>query len=248
MSVENNMQWFETAHHELGHGYYFMSYSRPGVPPLLRDSASPAFHEGIGELIALATRQIPYLKEVKVLPAGLRVDPMDILLNDALEVAIPFMFWSSGTMTQWEAEFYGGNMPADKLNERWWALVREQQGVEPPSPRDESFCDAATKTHIDNTPAYYYNYAIATVLKFQLHDYICKHILKQDVHAANYANRKDVGDFLRKILEKGATEDWRKVLKDATGEELSTRAMAEYFQPLLKRLERQNKGRQMGWD
>jgi peptidyl-dipeptidase A len=49
------------------------------------------------------------------------------------------------------------------------------------------------------------------------------------------------------VLAKGATEDWRKVLKDATGEELSTRAMAEYFQPLMAWLQEQNKGRQKGW-
>jgi len=64
----------------------------------------------------------------------------------------------------------------------------------------------------------------------------------------HYAGRKDVGDFLRSIMEKVATEDWRKVLKDATGEERSTRALAEYYQPLEKWLEKQNMGRQIGWE
>jgi len=248
MSVEPNMEWFSTCHHELGHGYYFMSYSNPGVPALLRTSANPSFHEGIGELIALATRQIPYMKTVGLLPADYNYDPMKVLLNDALEVAIPFMFWSSGTMTEWEAEFYGQGMPAGKLNERWWQMVRAQQGVEPPSPRSEIQCDAATKTHINDTPAYYYNYAMATVFKYQMHDYICRNILHQDVHSADYSNRKDVGAFLKKFLEPGATVDWRKLLKDTTGEDLSTRAMADYFKPLTLWLEKQNKGRQIGWD
>jgi peptidyl-dipeptidase A len=248
MSIENNMEWFQTCHHELGHAYYFISYSNPKVPALLRDSANPAFHEGMGELIAMATRQIPYMKEVGVLPADYQPDQMKVMLNDALEMAIPFMFWSSGTMLEWEAEFYGQNMPADQLNQRWWSLVRSTQGVEPPSPRSEAFCDAATKTHINDTPAYYYNYAIATVFKFQMHDYICRNLLHQDVHSANYANHKEVGAFLKTMMEKGATEDWRKVLKDATGEDLSTRAMADYFKPLMKWLEKQNKGRQIGWE
>lgn len=247
MSVEPNFNWFETCHHELGHGYYFISYSTPQVPALLRNSASPAFHEGMGELIALATRQIPYLQEVGVLPKDAKIDQMKALLNEALEVAVPFIAWSSGTMTEWEYEFYAKGMPAEKMNQRWWELVRERQGVEPPSPRGEQFCDAATKTHINDNPCYYYNYAIATVFKYQMHDTICKKVLKQDVHAANYANRKDVGEFLKGWLSKGATEDWRKVLKDATGEDLSTRAMAEYFQPLVKWLEKENKKRQMGW-
>ncbi|MBA2242263.1 MAG: M2 family metallopeptidase [Chthoniobacterales bacterium] len=105
--------------------------------------------------------------------------------------------------------------------------------MEPPSERGEGFCDAATKTHINDTPAYYYSYAIATVFKFQLHDYIARRILKQPPQACNYADNKEVGAFLQNMMAKGATEDWRKVLKDATGEELSTRAMMEYFKPLM---------------
>jgi peptidyl-dipeptidase A len=247
MSVEPNMEWFETTHHELGHGYYFISYTNPNVPPLLRDGANPSFHEGVGELIALATRQIPYLKGAGVLPQDYKVDEMQVLLNDALEVALPFMYWACGTMPEWEAEFYGKNMPADQMNARWWKQVRDLQGVEPPSPRGEQFCDAATKTHINDTPAYYYNYGWATVFKFQMHDHIAKKILHQDPRATNYAGNKEVGAFLKQVLSKGATEDWRKVLKDATGEDMSTRAMMEYFKPLMAWLEKENKGRQIGW-
>jgi len=248
MSVETNSQWFETTHHELGHGYYFMSYTNPGVPPLLRDGANPSFHEGMGELIALATRQIPYLKAAGVLPADYKVNEMDVLLNDALEVAIPFMFWACGTMPEWEADFYAKGMPAGEMNARWWKQVRDLQGVEPPSPRGEQFCDAATKTHINDNPAYYHSYGWATVFKFQMHDHIARKILHQDPRATNYTGNKAVGAFLKQVLAKGATEDWRKVLKDATGEDLSTRAMMDYFKPLMAWLEQQNKGRQIGWE
>ncbi len=247
MSVEADAQWFETSHHELGHGYYFIAYTNPEVPPLLRDGANPSFHEGIGELVSLATRQIPYLKHSGVLPADFKVDPMQVLLNDALETAIPFMFWACGTMPEWEGEFYGSNLPADKLNARWWQIVADTQGVEPPSPRGERWCDPASKTHINDNPAYYYSYGWATVFKFQLHDHICRNILKQDPRNANYAGNQEVGAFLQKILRKGAREDWRKVLKEATGEDLSTRAMKAYFAPLMTWLEAQNKGRQIGW-
>ena len=247
MSVEPNAQWFETVHHELGHGYYFMSYTNPSVPPLLRDGANPSFHEGVGELIALATRQIPYLKSAGVLPADYKVDEMQVLLNDALEVAIPFMFWACGTMPEWEADFYAKGMPAAEMNARWWQQVRDLQGVEPPAPRGEQFCDAPTKTHINDNPAYYYSYGWATVFKFQLHDHIARKLLHQDPRNTNYAGHKEVGAFLKQILAKGATEDWRTVLKDATGEDLSTRAMMDYFKPLQAWLEAQNKGRQIGW-
>ncbi len=247
-SIEPNFEWFQTTHHELGHGYYFMSYTNPKVPPLLRDGAAPFFHEGIGELIAFATRQVPYMKASGVLPKDYKSDEMKVLLNDALEVAIPFMFWACGTMPEWEAEFYAKGMPEDKMNSEWWRLVSQLQGVKPPSTRGEEWCDAATKTHINDNPAYYYSYGLATVFKFQMHDHIAKQILHQDPRNCNYAGNKEVGAFLKGVLEKGATEDWRKVLKGATGEDLSTRAMVEYFKPLQLWLEEQNKGRQVGWN
>ena len=114
--------------------------------------------------------------------------------------------------------------------------------------RSGEFCDAATKTHINDNPAYYYSYAIATVLKFQLHDHIARKILKQPPQRCSYAGNKKVGAFLRGIMEKGGTEDWRQVLREATGENLSTRAMVEYYQPLLVWLQEQNQGRTIGWE
>ena len=248
MSVEPNSQWFFTAHHELGHAYYFMSYTRPEVPPLLRLGANPAFHEGMGELISLAASQVPYLQSAGVLPADFKADQNAFLLNDALSHSVPFIFWSSGTMTHWEADVYAGKLSPNEWNARWWKYVQDMQGVEAPSPRGEQFCDAATKTHINDNPAYYYSYAIATVFKFQVNDFIARKILHEPPQSCNYANRKDVGEFLRKIMEKGGTEDWRKVLSEATGEPLSTRAMVEYFKPLMAWLQEQNQGRQIGWD
>ena len=251
MSVESNPWWFYTAHHELGHGYYFMAYTRPEVPPLLRTGANPAFHEGIGEQIALAAGQTPYLKTVGVLPADYQEDQTATLLETALSHAVPFVFWASGTMTHWEHDLYAKDLPPSEYNARWWRYVADFQGVEPPAgpgTRGEEFCDAATKTHINDNPAYYYSYAIATVQKFQIHDHIARRILHQPPQSCDYAGNKEVGDFLKKFLSVGATRDWRQLLREATGEDLSTRAMKEYFAPLQKWLEKENAGRKIGWE
>jgi peptidyl-dipeptidase A len=251
MSVEPNAWWWTTAHHELGHGYYFMSYTRPGVPPLLRDGANPAFHEGIGELIGLASVQTPYLQHLKLMPAGQKQDDVATQLDFALVHAIPFLFWSSGTMLHWEADVYRGGLSPDEWNRRWWDHVERFQGIEAPrgsGTRDETWCDAATKTHINDNPCYYYSYAIAFVLKFQLNDHIARKILHQPPQSCNYAGNAGVGAFLQKILEPGATRDWRTILRESTGEDLSTRAIKEYFQPLMAWLEKENAGREIGWE
>ncbi len=158
------------------------------------------------------------------------------------------MFWASGTMTHWEADVYAKNLPPDQWNARWWQYVRDLQGVEPPAARGEEFCDAATKTHINDTPAYYHSYAFATVLKFQLHDHIARKILKQPPQTCNYANNKEVGAFLKKIMEKGGTEDWRKVLEGCDRRRLVHPGHGRVLQAAHGWLEKENKGRQIGWD
>lgn len=248
MSVQPNTRWFSTAHHELGHIYYYLAYTRPEVPPLLRGGANRGFHEGIGELISIAALQVPYLREVGILPEGQEIDQTAWLLDEAFSQTVPFVAWSAGVMSHWERDLYKEELPPEEWNARWWRYVREFQGVDPPEPRDETWCDAATKTHVNDDPAQYYDYAVATVLKYQLHDHISRKILGADPHAANYMNRKDVGDFLRSILEAGMTEDWRELLKRTTGEDLSTRAMLAYFEPLRVWLEEQNAGRDCSFE
>lgn len=246
MSVQSNDRWFGTTHHELGHIYYYVSYTRPEVPPLLREGANRAFHEGIGELIDLACHQVPYLEEIGVLEKGKAPDATSWLLDQALSTIV-FVPWSAGVMSHFEHDLYEEDLPPDQWNKRWWEYVGRFQGIAPPAPRGEEFCDAATKTHVIDDPAGYYDYAIATVLKHQLHDHIARKILKTDPHNANYYRSEEVGRFLRGILELGATRDWRLVIREATGEDLSTRAMVEYYAPLKAWLEKENAGRKKGW-
>jgi peptidyl-dipeptidase A len=249
MSIEPDSRWFTTAHHELGHIYYYISYSTSKVPHILRGGANRAFHEGVGDLIGLAASQRPYLKEVGLITPEIEAaDPILFLLDTALDGAsIVFIPFAAGTMTQFEHRFYAGNLDDATLNEAWWSLVGQFQGIAPPGPRPESLCDAATKTHINDDPAQYYDYAIGTVIKFQLHDHICREILKQDPRDCNYYGNKEVGEFLRGILSLGATRDWNTVLREATGSDLSAAPMLAYFEPLTAWLRERNQGRTIGW-
>ncbi len=247
MSLEADADSFSTAHHELGHIYYYLSYDRPGVPMVLREGANRAFHEAIGELIGMAAVQVPYLRQAGILPETRTLDPARWLLNEALDKTLPFLPFAAGTMSFWEHDLYEDNLPADRFNARWWEYAERFQGIVPPAPRGEDLCDACTKTHINDDPAQYYDYAIATVVKYQLHDHICRRILRQDPHACNYYGSRAAGDFLRSLMEKGQTRDWRLLLREATGSDLSTRPMVAYFQPLLEFLRKENAGRTCGW-
>lgn len=242
MSVIPNEEWYETTHHELGHIYYYISYTNPEVPPLLRGGANRAFHEAVGSMMGLAAMQRPFLEGLGLVDEQVKTDEMQILLKEALNYIV-FIPFSAGVMTHFEHELYTGEIPDEQLNQKWWALAKKYQGMEPPAPRDETYADAASKTHINNDAAQYYDYAISFALLFQLHHHIAKNILQEDPKATNYYGNEKVGDFLKQILSPGATADWRQLVKQATGEELSAKGMLEYFEPLMEYLKEQNKGR-----
>ena len=242
MSVEPNAEWFETANHELGHIYYYMTYTNPDVPPLLRGGANRAYHEAIGTMMGLAAMQKPYLVGRGLVNADVRTDSIQSLLKEALN-SVVFMFFSCGTMSNFEKALYVDKLSPDQFNARWWELSKKYQGMVPPTARGEENCDAATKTHINDDPAQYYDYALSYVILYQLHNHVAKNILKQDPRATNYFGQKGIGDFLKKIMYPGASKDWRVVLKESTGSELNAGAMLEYFQPLVTWLQEQNNGR-----
>ncbi|HVS17988.1 MAG TPA: M2 family metallopeptidase, partial [Planctomycetota bacterium] len=243
MSVEPNAEWYETTHHELGHIYYYLCYARPGVPLLLREGADRAYHEAVGSLMGLAAMQPRFVEAIGLVEeGGARPDPMQLLLAEALNYVV-FIPWSTGTMTQFEGELYAQELGSERWNARWWELAAQYQGIAPPTERGEEWCDAATKTHINDDAAQYYDYALSFVLLFQLHDHIARRILGEDPHDTLYFGREEVGEFLTSILRRGATVDGGALLEEVTGEPLSARAMLEYFEPLRLWLVEENQGR-----
>jgi len=242
MSITPTAEWYETVHHEYGHIYYYLTYSNPDVPYLLREGANRAYHEALGSMMGLAAMQKPFVVGLGLADSTSKVDMTRQLLKDALHYVV-FIPWSAGTMSVFEKELYTNNLPSDQYNKRWWEIVKEYQGIVPPSYRGEGYCDAASKTHINDDPGQYYDYALSYILLFQVHDYIAKQILHQDPHLTNYFGNKEIGKFIQSIMRPGSSGDWRKLLKDKTGEDLSARAMLDYFAPLMDWLKEQNKGR-----
>ncbi len=242
MSVVPNAEWYETTHHEFGHIYYYMAYTNPDVPPLLRSGANRGFHEAIGSMLGLAAMQKPFLENLNLIPAGIQTDETQTLLKEALNYIV-FIPFSAGLMPHFESELYVNDLPKDQYNKTWWDMKAKFQGIVPPTARGEEYADATSKTHINDDAAQYYDYALSYVLLFQIHNYIAKNILHEDPRATNYYGSKEVGTFLNNMLKVGATKDWRLLLKETTGEDLNAKAMLEYFEPLTVYLKTANEGR-----
>ncbi len=242
MSILPNTEWYETTHHELGHIYYYLTYTNPDVPVLLREGANRGFHEAFGSLMGLAAMQKPYMEHLKLIPADTKTDEQKTLLKEALNYIV-FMPFGAGVMTDFEHDLYAGNLPENEFNKRWWELAAKYQGIAPPTLRGEEYCDAASKTHINDDAAQYYDYAMSYVLLFQFHDHIAKNILHQDPHATNYFGNKDVGKFLQTMMGSGSSRDWRELMQENLGAPMSAKAMLDYFNPLMDFLKQENQGR-----
>ena len=113
-------------------------------------------------------------------------------------------------MSHFERDLYEEELPPDEWQQRWWDYVAKFQGVVPPGePRAATSATPAPRPTSTTTPPQYYDYALATMIKFQLHDHICT----QDPQAGRARLRLLGQQGGRQVPEGhpalGATRDWR---------------------------------------
>jgi peptidyl-dipeptidase A len=245
MCIETTAEDFVTVHHELGHNFYQRAYRKQ--PYLFRNGANDGFHEAIGDAIALSVTP-GYLHEIGLLaeapPPG--QGEIALLLRRALgKVAfLPFGL----LIDEWRFKVFSGEVQPDGYNAAWWKLKREYQGVAPPVPRSEADFDPGAKYHVPaNVP--YTRYFLADILQFQFHRGLCR--------AAGYTGplsrcsiygNKAAGERFARMLEMGQSRPWPEALEALTGERtMDAGALLEYFAPLQKWLDEQNRGKKVGF-
>ena len=246
MCIKVNADDFVTIHHELGHNYYQRAYNNQ--PFLYLNGANDGFHEAIGDFVALSITP-QYLVDIGLLDKT-KVPSADkdigLLLRQAMDKVAFLPFGLLVDRWRWGV-FDGSIKPAD-YNKAWTDLRKQYQGIVPPGERPANAFDAGAKYHIPgNTP--YTRYFLARVLQFQFYQAACKQAgWKGPLHRCSFYGNKEVGAKLNEMLEMGASKPWPDALQVFTGSrEMSGKAMAEYFAPLKKWLDQQNKGHPSGW-
>ena len=244
MCIEITGEDFHVIHHELGHNIYQRAYARQ--PFLFRDSANDGFHEAIGDTIALSVTP-EYLVKIGLLDRP--TDPegdIALLLRRALEKVafLPFGL----LVDRWRWDVFSGEIAPADYNRTWWEMRRRYQGVAPPSPRGDEEFDAGAKYHVPaNVP--YMRYFLAHVLQFQFHRALAHDAgATGPLHRASIYGSKEAGRRLAATLEMGQSREWPDALEALTGERrMSTRGLLEYFAPLTKWLDEQNRSSPVGW-
>jgi len=235
---------FVTVHHELGHNFYQRAYKNQ--PYLFQSGANDGFHEAIGDAIALAITP-EYLHKVGLLdtiPTG--DDDIPELLKQSMErvAFLPF-----GLMIdQWRWKVFSGEIKPADYNKAWWDLRLKYQGVAPPDKRSEADFDPGAKYHVaGNVP--YIRYFLAHIYEFQFYRALCKASgYRGPLNRCTFYGSKEAGDKFNQMLEVGQSRPWPVALETMTGEkQTDAGAMLEYFAPLQKWLDEQNKGLKAGW-
>jgi peptidyl-dipeptidase A len=246
MCINKNQEDLITIHHELGHDYYFNNYYT--LPMLYQRGANDGFHEAIGDTIALSVTP-GYLKAKGLLSQVEHNDKATI--NRQMAVALDkIAFLPFGLLVdKWRWDVFAGRVKPADYTRHWWDLKLEYQGIAPPVARTGAeLFDPGAKAHIpSNTP--YMRYFLAAVLQFQFHRALCaKAGFSGPLHECSIYGNKDAGAAFRKMLAMGASRPWQEALFALTGQrEMDASAILEYFAPLRKWLEEQNKGEQCGW-
>ena len=243
--LEPTAEMFQVAHHELGHVFYFNSYRSQSF--LFKEGASDAFHEAVGDAIALSLTP-GYLKKVGLLDEvpGPSKD-IGLLLRQALsKVAfLPFGL----LVDQWRWKVFSGAIRPENYNRSWWELKRKYQGVSPPTPRSEADFDPGAKYHVAaNVP--YLRYFMADLLQFQFHRALSRAAgCTEPLHRCSIYQSAEAGAKLRAMLALGASRPWTEALHQMTGEDrIDGAALREYFAPLEAWLEEQLRGEARGWE
>ncbi len=246
MCTKVNGDDFVTIHHELGHNYYQRAYK--DQPYLYLNGANDGFHEAIGDFVALSITpdylvQIGLMGQDKVPSAD---KDIGLLLKQAMDKVafLPFGL----LMDKWRWGVFAGQTPTGGYQKAWDGLRLQYQGVVPPVARDESKFDPGAKYHIPaGVP--YTRYFLARLLQFQFYEAACRQSgWKGPLHRCSFYGNKEVGAKLDAMLKMGQSKPWPDALQAFTGtREMSGKALVDYFAPLKKWLDQQNKGKPSGW-
>ena len=244
MCIDITAEDFTTIHHELGHNYYQRAYDKQ--PPLFRDSANDGFHEAVGDTIALSVTP-EYLVKLGLLDKAPDTSKdIGLLLNKALEKVafLPFGL----VIDQYRWKIFSGEITPAEYNRAWWALRLKYQGIAPPVPRGEDLFDAGAKYHVPaNVP--YTRYFLADILQFQFHRALAKAAgCTGPLNRCSIYGNREAGKKLRDMLAMGCSKPWPDALEAITGQrQMDATAIRDYFAPLQKWLDEQNKGKPTGW-
>jgi len=269
MCTSVNQEDFVTVHHEMGHIAYFQQYK--DQPWAYRGAPNPGFHEAIGDTMSLAVNTPDHLEKVGLLKpkseneatapytledgSKINKNELNYLMQVGLE-KIAFLPFALAIDT-WRWNYFNGSTSEQELNNFWWQLRNNLQGLDPPVARTDDNMDPLAKYHVPGDVPYI-RYFFSYISQFQFYEALCKESGEYNpkdpnskpLYLCDYSSGGEkTGALLRDMLAQGASKHWELAMWEVTGKtDLSGESIVRYFLPLLKYLKEQNNRNSVGWD
>jgi peptidyl-dipeptidase A len=213
MNVAPTVRWLETVLHELGHAVYDLGIDRD-LNWLLREPTHIFMTEAIAMLHGRQARDRAFLERYAGIAADVAGHPVnEVVARRHLHVLVPWV----QVMARFERRLYAD--PDADHSASWWELVERYQRLRrPPGERPDEW---AAKLHLAVAPVYYHNYLLGEICASQLMDWLGRETaVDSPAEAPGQAGRL----LADAVFRPGASLRWDDLVRQATGEPLSTRA------------------------
>ena len=245
MCIDPTEEDFTTIHHELGHNFYQRAYK--DQPVIFRDGANQAFHEAIGDTIALSVTP-EYLVKIGLLDKAPDASgDIGLLLSRALEkiAFLPFGL----VIDQWRWDVFSAADSAIRLQQGLVGPASEVpgrravvgRGARSSSIRARSItCRRTTRTRATSSRTSCSSSSTASSRRSPG--------CTTPLHRCSIYDSKAAGKRLDAMLKMGISRPWPDALEALTGSrQMDATAIVDYFAPLKKWLDEQIKGKPVGW-
>jgi peptidyl-dipeptidase A len=217
--------YFRAAHKEQpGHYSIWPAGTFRGTGRALQYAYTPDYLQSIGMLDEIPDESVDlgYL--------------MKLALNTV--ASLPYKL----AVNKWQKEVATGEITTKEYNKRWWELREQYQGIAAPISRSDNDFDAGSATEIILNQSQAGSF-ISEVLGFQFYQSLCEAADNKNILSrCSFYDSKEIGTKLQAMFELGNSRPWYEVMSEITGQtKLDGKAVVDYFAPLQKYLDRQNK-------
>jgi peptidyl-dipeptidase A len=193
---------------------------------MLREPSQLLVADAVATLFSRFSRNPEWLEKVIGVKYDDPVELQKMYLNYLTMSKLVFARWAQ-VMYHFEKNLYKN--PDQNLNELWWGLVKNYQGLRKPAGWENP--DWISKSHLIAQPCTYHNYILGELLACQLYHYINNEVLiEQGGCSVKCINQPKVGEyFISRIFRFGRVYPWEELIQKSTGESLNVNYYKEQF-------------------
>jgi peptidyl-dipeptidase A len=193
--------------HELGHAAY-ESGINGSLPFLLRQPAHTFVSEAIALLFERLASNLDWLNQQDGGISSPSDEEQENIQKRFKRNLLVKLYWTMA-LVEFERRMYED--PDGHLNDIWWAIVEEYQGI--PRPEHWNYPYWASKAHLTTLPVYYHNYLLGEVAASQI-----EHSLEHQF--GTWHSTRSLHYVREQIFRHGLARPWQEIIRSSCASEL----------------------------